>query len=121
MLLLCGFLLAACANLEQIVVRFTPAEAGVTPLHLAVLRNQEGMVTQLLAQGADPNAQTFDSHLDRDWDYYMDRGVVPLHVAADKGAVNIAQVLLAAGADPTSPTTKGRLPSTWRPRKMPRK
>jgi len=57
---------------------------GMTPLHLAVLQGDVGVIKELIRQGADTNLQ--DS-----------RGQTPLALASCEGVV---QVLLAAGADP---------------------
>jgi ankyrin repeat protein len=68
-----------------------------TPLHYAALENDEALVRQLTAQGADVNAQ------DRD-------GFTPLHLAAQQCAVAVAKVLLEAGATVDSTDKHGNTP-----------
>jgi ankyrin repeat protein len=68
-----------------------------TRLHYAALENDEALVKQLTAQGADVNGQ------DRD-------GCTPLHYSAQQSAVAAAKVLLAAGAMVDLPDRHGNTP-----------
>jgi ankyrin repeat protein len=71
------------------------AEAdGTTPLHTAVLRNDNEGVASLLRSGASARAATR-------------YGVTPLHLASVNGNAGIIEKLLAAGADPNTALPEG--------------
>ena len=84
-----------CSGAGPIVLTLLGARAnvdagsidGVTPLHVAVLRERREIAAALLGAGADVNARAWD-----DW--------TPLQVATACGFESIAAVLLGAGADP---------------------
>lgn len=72
-------------------------QGGRTPLHYAALANDADAVSQLLAEGADPNV--------------ADRlGFTPLHFAAQEGAIAAAGLLLAAGAQVDAANSYGNTP-----------
>jgi ankyrin repeat protein len=74
---------------------------GVTPLHLAVLRNGDVIALQLLlAAGADVNAKAAASN----------GGWTPLHGAAALGRVAVEQFLLKNGADRNAKDAGGMTP-----------
>jgi ankyrin repeat protein len=60
---------------------------GITPLHIAVINNQESIVAVLLQAGAKVNAQDNTTQ------------ATPLHLAAVYGRTPIAQFLIQKGAD----------------------
>lgn len=60
---------------------------GITPLHIAVINNQESIAAVLIQAGAKVNAQDNTTQ------------ATPLHLAAVYGRVNIAKFLLQKGAD----------------------
>ncbi len=62
-------------------------EEGNTPLHIAAHSNQVGVVSLLLASGADPNAVN-------------DEGQTALFVACCRGVDDVVAVLMSNGADP---------------------
>jgi hypothetical protein len=68
-----------------------------TPLHHAAFENDTALVRQLLAHGADMNAQ------DRD-------GFTPLHFAAQQTAVAAANLLVEAGVTVDIPNKYGNTP-----------
>jgi ankyrin repeat protein len=68
---------------------------GSTPLHLAAMNPDTGVLKALLAAGADPNVRDKD-------------GATPLHMAAYASRTQHAQILLEAGADPLLKTNAGR-------------
>jgi ankyrin repeat protein len=63
---------------------------GRTPLHIGAMHGQTGVVSRLLALGANPNVRAND---------YAVNGYTPLHLAAEHGHTEVVEVLLAAGAD----------------------
>lgn len=71
-------------------------EFGSTPLHYAVLAEQDDIVKYLLDHNADVNAANHE-------------GVTPLHCAALKGNYKIVKELLARGAHLDAVTTQCRL------------
>jgi uncharacterized glyoxalase superfamily protein PhnB len=73
---------------RQLHARMSRFEHRMTPLHLAVTKNQAESVAALIELGADPGAR------DR-------RGRTPLGCASRKTDPGIAKRLIAAGADPT--------------------
>jgi uncharacterized protein len=69
-------------------------QGGRTPLHYAALANNADAVSQLLAEGADPNV--------------ADRlGFTPLHFAAQEGVIAAAGLLLAAEAQVDAANSHG--------------
>lgn len=87
---------------------------GSTPLRIAVHWQDLEIVRLLLANGANPNAETFSifSKLTRK----EGRKNIPgyyntvLHEAAQKGSLPIVESLLAAGADPNRTDHEGKTP-----------
>jgi ankyrin repeat protein len=71
-----------------------------TPLHYAAADGELADIAQLLAGGADPQAQDAV-------------GFTPLHLAAQEQQAGAVQLLLAAGADPDSQDRWGNTP-LWR-------
>ena len=69
---------------------------GSTPLHFAALHGNRQAATQLLAQGANPNAAN-------------DAGATPLHWALDD--LEITRLLLTNKANTTAKTLEGRTPA----------
>jgi hypothetical protein len=69
-------------------------------LHLAAIFGHQGVVSQLLAAGAD--AESKDSY-----------GQTPLSWAAESGYEAVVKLLLAAGADVESKDSKGQTPLSW--------
>lgn len=72
-------------------------DAGLTPLHQAVLDGNSNAVRLLVLHGADINKQDEDS-----W--------TPLHAACAEGHASIAEFLLQHGADKTILTDEGERP-----------
>ncbi|KAL4237944.1 hypothetical protein ACF0H5_002654 [Mactra antiquata] len=72
-------------------------DAGLTPLHQAVLDGNESAVRLLVSHGADINKQDDDS-----W--------TPLHAACAEGHADIVQFLLDNGADKSILTDEGERP-----------
>ncbi|XP_045173998.2 protein phosphatase 1 regulatory subunit 27-like [Mercenaria mercenaria] len=72
-------------------------DAGLTPLHQAVLDGNDSAVRLLVAHGADINKQDDDS-----W--------TPLHAACAEGYADIVAFLLEKGADKTILTEEGERP-----------
>ncbi|KAH3846671.1 protein phosphatase 1 regulatory subunit 27-like isoform X1 [Dreissena polymorpha] len=72
-------------------------DAGLTPLHQAVLDGNEAAVRLLVNHGADVNKQDKDS-----W--------TPLHAACAEGHADIVQFLLENGADKNILTEQGERP-----------
>ena len=72
-------------------------EEGLTPLHLAVGNDERGVISHLLARGADPNRSD-------------EKGWTPLHFAAYCDLKIAVQLLLDYQADRARPDVKGRLP-----------
>lgn len=95
-----GMLIRAGADLEK-------RSFGSTPLRIAVSHRDLEMVSMLLANGADPNAETYSpiSKLAKEERQKGRLGLMgylntPLHEAVEKDALCVAKALLAAGADP---------------------
>ncbi len=72
---------------ESFVAPGIPA-SGATPLHMAVLSDQQALARFLVDQGANVNAPAQDEH-----------GGTPLHWAAVLGRVEMARQLIDAGAN----------------------
>lgn len=70
---------------------------GRTPLHWAVLREDESALIELLEQGADPDAQDFN-------------GSSPVHYACNLGATSLLRLLLRGGGSPEAPDRDGATP-----------
>jgi ankyrin repeat protein len=81
-------LLAACAPVNQTVVKFgdESLRAGWTPLHLASIRGSLKATQLLFAYEADVTARDECCQ-------------TPLHCAASRGSKEVVEVLLARGAD----------------------
>jgi ankyrin repeat protein len=73
---------------------------GSTPLHCAAWKGHAEAVARLLERGADPNAQSENSHY----------GGTPLHAAAHANQRAIVASLLDARADPNAISCNGRTP-----------
>ncbi|MCL4790357.1 MAG: ankyrin repeat domain-containing protein, partial [Verrucomicrobia bacterium] len=83
---------------------------GGTPLRIAVCGQDLEVVKLLLANGANPNAETFSilsnlAHKTKPG-YYN----TVMHEAVEKGSLPIAKALLAAGADPNRTDHEGKTP-----------
>jgi ankyrin repeat protein len=81
------------------------ARAGFTALHAAIMRRDYGMVTALLAHGADPNAPlrawTPTRRSSRDWHFPPALvGATPLWLAARFAEPGVMRWLVDKGADP---------------------
>ena len=81
------------------------AAAGFSPLHIAVVRRDEKMVTALLARGADPNARLLNwtptRRSSKDFNFEPPLvGATPYWLAARFGEARIMRLLLKQGADP---------------------
>jgi cytochrome c len=74
-----------------------PDDAGLTPLHLAVLHCHTNVIVFLLANGADVNREAKDD-------------TRPLHLAAQEGCVDAIATLLDKGAKINAPDHQGRTP-----------
>ena len=72
----------------------------MTPLHVAVMEQQQKTVKVLLQAGADPNVQTND-------------GRTPLHHAAMGECAEIVTLLLEYGARCDLADSFGDLPTDW--------
>jgi hypothetical protein len=72
-------------------------KAGWTPLHYAAYAGKETIASDLIAAGADVNAQNAD-------------GFTPLHLAAQEGRVAVAGALIAHGADLNAQEKQGWTP-----------
>ncbi len=83
---------------------------GGTPLRIAVCGQDLEVVELLLANGANPNAETFSilSNLARKTQPSYRNTV--LHEAIEKGSVPITEALLAAGADASRTDHEGKTP-----------
>jgi uncharacterized protein len=68
-----------------------------TPLHYAALENNVVRVSELLARGADPNANDAE-------------GFTPLHLAAQENALDAAKMLLDNGATVDPANAHGNTP-----------
>jgi hypothetical protein len=73
------------------------AESGWTPLRFAVLAKDAGVVAEMIAAGADPNAVLAEPALD----LYHQQGQTVLHSAATFGSRDVIEGLVRAGADLT--------------------
>ncbi len=80
--------LAAGAEIDATFVALGIPASGATPLHLAVLSDQQQIVEFLIQERANINAKAKDQH-----------GGTPLHWAAAQGRLDIARQLINAGAD----------------------
>lgn len=83
---------------------------GGTPLRIAVCGQDLEVVKLLLANGANPNAESFSilsnlAHKTKPG-YFN----TVLHEAVEKGSLPIAEALLAAGADPNRTDHEGKTP-----------
>jgi ankyrin repeat protein len=81
------------------------AKPGFTALHAAIMRRDEGMVTALLAHGADPNTPlrtwTPTRRSSRDWNFPPALvGATPLWLAARFAEPGVMRRLVDKGADP---------------------
>lgn len=107
---------------EAFLIRDLPNGEGLTAIHLAVMANSVSCLRQLIAGGADVNAQEQKSgrtalHLaveqgnvslagclllegDAVVDSTTFDGTTPLHIAAGRGSTKLTALLKAAGADP---------------------
>ena len=86
--------------------------AGYTALHAAVLRSDPGLVTALLAKGANPNARLTKGTPVPRWTYQFiltarEKGATPFMLAAKYLEPDIVRILAAAGADPLLPMDDG--------------
>jgi ankyrin repeat protein len=91
------------------------AEIGYTALHAAVLRSDLNLVRDLLAHGANPNAQiTKGTPLRRNsQDYNLPAtliGATPYWLAAKYVEADLMRALLAGGADPSLTLPDGTTP-----------
>jgi len=94
--------IAAGTDINGVLVKgITEDTAGYggTPLHIAVLSNQEEVVEVLLDNGADIEAKAADSY-----------GGTALHWAASAGNVDMVQLLVEAAADVNAADTTGATP-----------
>ena len=73
---------------------------GSTPLHCAVWKGHDEIVTLLLESGADVTAHNENGH----W------GTTPLHAAAHSNRSAIAQLLIEHGADIEAKDLNGKTP-----------
>eukprot|EP00834_Sanchytrium_tribonematis_P003728 NODE_154_length_15322_cov_0.584510.p8 type:complete len:290 gc:universal NODE_154_length_15322_cov_0.584510:5733-6602(+) len=99
-----------------------PDVYGITPLHLAVLRNMTGLVIKLLKIGSKVDRQTttpcciqgiYSSALQETPRYEQDilsKGISALHIAAWQNNEEMILCLLQSGANPTLKDASGRLP-----------
>jgi ankyrin repeat protein len=81
------------------------AQVGFSPLHLAILRRDEGMARTLLAHGADPNARitnwTPTRRASNDWSIHPSLvGATPFWLAARLAQPGAMRLLAEHGADP---------------------
>ncbi len=91
--------LAAGAEIDATFVALGIPASGATPLHLAVLSDQQQIVEFLIKERANLNAKAKDQH-----------GGTPLHWAAAYGRIEIARQLIEAGADINSKDNHGFTP-----------
>ncbi len=80
-------------------------EEGFSPLHMAIMRRDEGLAGKLLAHGADPNARistwTPTRRASRDWSLHPSLiGATPFWLAARFSEPGIMHLLAEHGADP---------------------
>ena len=73
------------------------ADTDMTPLHLAILRNEKEVMDLLLSKGADPDAGNKN-------------GTTPLHLAARKGRRDMVKSLLTRWANVNAKDKRGRTP-----------
>jgi ankyrin repeat protein len=79
-------------------------QGGRTPLHLACIYGAVGLVSELLAAGAQVDAQDKVSELDLRSDVMsgylcLQNGKLPIHYACECGRVKTVLLLFEAGAD----------------------
>lgn len=85
------FLIAAGANVNvQDDMGWTPLHCGWTPLHAACAAGNLDVIDELIAAGADIDAQTTDGEQN-----------TPLHLASQRGNVKVVTKLLENGAEAT--------------------
>lgn len=85
---------------EDAVKTYNPSlrfDDGQTPLHMAVIDGQKGVVEYLIEKGAQINAKDIS-------------GATPLHEAVRYGRTEIASQLLAAGANANAQDSLGKTP-----------
>jgi ankyrin repeat protein len=68
----------------------TPADSGITALHIAAMKGNTDIVKMLLDKGANPNAAVTSG---------AEKGSTPLMAAVAGGYVEIVKLLVAKGAD----------------------
>ena len=102
-----------------------PDVYGITPLHLAVLKNMSGMVIKLLKIGSNVNRQTLTpcciqgihSLAHQDTPRYeqdiLSKGISALHIACWLNNEEMIMCLLQSGANPTLKDANGKLPEHY--------
>ena len=86
---------------KEINAKTTVQNGGNTPLHLAVLNNQPGLLEILLKNRADPHLLNA-------------AGFSPMHLAAQRNSVSCLETLLSRGAaDAALPDSSGRTAGWW--------
>ena len=102
-----------------------PDVYGITPLHLAVLKNLSGLVIKMLKIGSQVNRQTLSpcaiqgiystDHQDtpRYESDILTKGVSALHIAAWHNNEEMVFCLLQSGANPTLKDVNGKLPEHY--------
>jgi len=81
-------------------LNYISSESRRTPLHMAVLNNNEDLILTLIEEGADVNARD-------------DNDFTPLHLATSGGNRITVQTLIEAGADVNSRDQDGMIPLYW--------
>lgn len=85
---------------EDAVITRNPSmrfDDGQTPLHIATIQGQDGIVEYLINRGASTKAKDIS-------------GSTPLHEAVRYGRIEIAKKLLKSGADPNAQDSLGKSP-----------